>query len=85
MNSQMDTFWAGLTNPNGVSCTDNGCSKKLRWTDGAIFEWDATLHTSLNVVPETHAYSYNLSTKAFTAHTNTDMMKYVCMSECACK
>ena len=85
MSNQKDSLWVGLTNPNGVSCTDSGCSKKLRWTDGEIFEWDNSLHSSLNVVPGTHAYSYSLTTKAFTGQTYTDVIEYSCMSECYCE
>ena len=79
LNDKPSPLWVGLTNPDGVTCVNSGCSSKLKWIDGADFYWDSTVHSLLLASAAFSAFGYNVESKEFGTPINA---KYVCVASC---
>ena len=77
-------FWVGLTNPDGVSCSDNDCTNKLKWHDGTNFIWDPQIHSSIAADPVNNGFSFKVDDKKIYNHT-VGALPYACMSACVGK
>ena len=80
-NGNNNYFWVGLTNPDGVTCVNSGCTGKLKWLDGSDFTWNSTIHSSV-VANSNYGFRLIVSELEFLAMDNNLTRSYVCMSLC---
>ena len=80
LNGKPNKLRVGITNPDGVTCVNSGCTNKVKWVDGTDFIWDPNIHSGgLLVSTALQGYAYNVETTAFSAPFRTN---YVCVASC---
>ena len=72
----------GLTNPDGVSCSDGDCDGKLKWEDGSDFSWDYWGHWKIDSISDSIWFSFNTNLKQFNRKKTHDTKEFACMSSC---
>ena len=83
LNGGHQTFWVGLTNPDGVACTNSGCSSLLKWADGRDFVWDPAVHSFLMANSATFGYGYSFADGSFQVWSENRPEMFACVSECS--
>ena len=75
----MNSIMVGLTNPDGVSCSDGDCDGKLKWEDGSDFSF--SLFQKIDSSSDSIWFSFNTNTN-FHGKKTHDTEEFACMSSC---
>ena len=73
----------GLTNPDGVSCSDGDCDGKLKWEDGTNFNWNTSPIQNIKGYSGSPRFAFKLSSRELLGRkTSTAQAAFACMSSC---